>query len=150
MIVGGAAVSFYTHGEILSGDFDLLADIDVIPFLIAEGFVREHRRGRLLRGFYHPDVDKFGFELVSGSLFDGKADAGRVLALRLTDDAAVAFPAVEDLIADRLGQFAASNSLDRQMLEQAKLLKDLALSIDDAYLRRRVIEETGDPSAIGL
>lgn len=150
MIVGGAALSFYTHGEVLSGDFDRLANIDFIPFLLAAGFVRQRRRGRLLRGFYHPDVDKFGFELVSGSLFDGKADSGRVLAVRLTDDAIVAFPSVEDLIADRLGQSAASNSLDGEMLEQAKLLKDLALGIDGAYLRRRVIEETGDPSAIGL
>jgi len=62
----------------------------------------------------------------------------------------VLLPSIEDMIADRLGQFAASDGKDQRMLDQAVLLKQLAGAADLAYLRRRVVEETGDPSLIGL
>ena len=64
VIVGGAAVSFYTQGQILSGDFDMIADIDFEPWLLVEGFRKEDQPGRLLKGDYHPDVPGLGFEFV--------------------------------------------------------------------------------------
>jgi hypothetical protein len=37
------------------------------------------------------------------------------------------------MIADRLGQYAASHQRDREMLEQARLLAKLAGDIDNEY-----------------
>lgn len=48
--------------------------------------------------------------------------------------------AVEDIIADRMGQFASGTA--PEMLEQASLLLRLHTNIDRAYLDRRVREET--------
>jgi hypothetical protein len=53
------------------------------------------------------------------------------------------------MIADRLGQYAASNQQDREMLEQARLLAKLTGDIDNEYLNRRVSEESGDPALLG-
>jgi hypothetical protein len=154
VIVGGAAVSFYTQGQVLSGDFDMVADVRFEASLLAEGFQRETEQGRLLGGFFHPDVPRLGFELVSRALFDGLSDRDMLLRVRVIGETEgqgeVVFPAVEDLIADRLGQYAASNEKDREMLDQAKLLKMLALEYDHDYLKRRIVEESGDPAAIGL
>jgi hypothetical protein len=50
----------------------------------------------------------------------------------------------------RLGQYAASGERDGGMLEQARILKELGLEYDDAYFLRRIMEESGDPAAIGL
>ncbi len=150
VIVGGAAVSFYTNGQILSGDFDLVADVDFEGALLAEGFRKEDRPGWLLRGYYHVDAPKYGFELVSGSLFDGRTDNDKLRPILVANDAMVIFPPIEDLIADRLGQYASSRNTDTEMLSQAQLLKSLALECDEAYLRRRIIEESGNPAVIGL
>jgi hypothetical protein len=134
VIVGGAAVSFYTQGLILSGDFNLVAATALEPFLLAEGFLIEDRPGRLRRGYYHPKTPRYGFELVSGALFDGRCDTARMQVFRLAAEADVTLPPVEDLIADRLGQFAASNNRDREMVDQARLLLKLARDIDRDYL----------------
>jgi hypothetical protein len=150
VIVGGAAVSFYTQGAVLSGDFDLVTDIAFEPFLLAEGFQRETGPMRFLGGYHHPRVPRLGFELVSGALFDGKADADRLLAVPVIDGAEAIFPAVEDLIADRLGQYASSNNRSEAMRSQALLMFSLASECDRDYLKRRIVEETGDPAIIGL
>jgi hypothetical protein len=150
VIVGGAAVSFYTQGRFLSGDFDIVGDIGFEEFLLPEGFRRENRPCRLRRGYYHPDVPRLGFELVSGALFDGRSDRDKLLVAPISGDNEVVFPAVEDLIADRLGQYAASLNRDREMLEQAKIMLSLALDYDRDYLKRRIVEETGDPAEIGI
>jgi hypothetical protein len=52
----------------------------------------------------------------------------------------VAVIAVEDLIADRMGQFA-SGSAD-EMLVQARVLYQLSSSLDLSYMDRRIAEET--------
>jgi hypothetical protein len=150
VIVGGAAVSFYTQGQILSGDFDLVADIDFEQNLLAEGFQKETGQGRFLGGYFHPKAPQLSVELVSGSLFDGRSDVNKILAVRVVDDADVLFPPIEDMIADRLGQFAASKNIDMSMLGQARLLLKLALDFDQAYLKRRIVEESGDPAALGI
>ena len=150
IIVGGAAVSFYTQGAILSGDVDMVADIDFEHSLLAEGFEKETGPGKLLGGYFHPDVPRMSVELVSGSLFDGLTDKDRLLAIQLTGDGVVHFPPIEDMIADRLGQFASSKNKNSEMLKQASILMTLAIDYDPVYLRRRILEEGGDPAAIGL
>jgi hypothetical protein len=150
VIVGGAAVSFYTQGQVLSGDFDMVADIGFERFLLAEGFEKDVGPGKFLGSYFHPEVEHLGFEFVSGALFDGKSDWDKVVAVPVTDETEVVFPAVEDLIADRLGQYAGSKNRARDMLDQARLMLSLASECDRVYLRRRIIEETGDPAEIGL
>ena len=81
VIVGGAAISFYTQGAVLSGDFDLVADIDFERFLLAEDFRKDGGPGRFLGGYYHPDVPRLGFEFVSGALFDSRAEDDKLLAV---------------------------------------------------------------------
>jgi hypothetical protein len=78
IIVGGAAVEFYTGGAVVSGDFDVLtaAQAELESALIRRGFVRPNAPGMLLRGLYHPEL-AVGFEVVSGHLFDGAAERTR-------------------------------------------------------------------------
>src|SRR3954451_1770493 len=83
VIVGGAAVEFYTAGGIQSADFDIVSVRDdiVVEELKARGF-REKYEG-VLRGLYHPDL-LMVVDFVSGSLFDGKTDRQR-LTLAVVD-----------------------------------------------------------------
>ncbi|HWB50605.1 MAG TPA: hypothetical protein VG651_15960 [Stellaceae bacterium] len=106
IIVGGAAVEFYTGGAVASGDFDVLtaAQIELEAALQRKGFRRPSEPGVLTRGLYHPQFG-IGFEVVSGHLFDGAADRARTRVVSVPTGA-VRFPAVEDMIADRMGQFA--------------------------------------------
>lgn len=155
VIVGGAAVSFYTQGTILSGDFDLIADMDFEPYLMAEGFQREADadrtpHGRSLRGYYHPSVPDLGVGSVSGALFEGRSGPDKLLMVGVPDSAAVVSASIEDLIADRLGEYAASKNRDSAILRQARPLFSLARDPDRVYLRRRIIEDTGDPRLIEL
>ena len=150
VIVGGAAVSFYTQGQVLSGDFDMVADVAFERFMVAEGFKKEEGSDRFLGGYYHPDVPRLGFELVSGALFDGRSARDKILVVPVSGDAEVVFPAIEDLIADRLGQYASSGNKASDMLGQARLLFSLADEYDRAYLQRRIKEESGDPAEIGI
>jgi hypothetical protein len=62
----------------------------------------------------------------------------------------VTLPPIEDMIADRLGQLAASGNRDQEMREQALLLFRLAADVDKSYLARRISEEGGDPAVLGL
>jgi hypothetical protein len=76
VLVGGAATAILTDGAFMSGDFDLVAPADHAfeTAMLEAGFLKEHRPGFVLRGFYHPDHPDYGFEPVSGQLFDGKSD----------------------------------------------------------------------------
>lgn len=60
------------------------------------------------------------------------------------------FPAIEDPIADRLGQYAPSKNRSEAMRSQALLMFSLASECDRDYLTRWIAEETGDPNVIGL
>jgi hypothetical protein len=151
VIVGGGAVEYYTGSEFMSGDFDLVAPHDdiVSEALIEVGFRREDRQGFLFGGFYHPEL-LIGVEFVSEALFDGRTDRRR-LHVAIFDDqqsAKVIFPPVEDMIADRLAQYASAPGARPDMLEQASLLTSLAETIDPAYLRRRAYEEGADPALV--
>jgi hypothetical protein len=148
VIVGGAAVSFYTNGQILSGDFDIVTDIDFERFLLLEGFRKDEGPGRFLGGYYHPDIPALGFEFVSGALFDGRSDEDKLLAVSVIDGAEVVFTAVEDLIADRLAQYASSRNRASDMLAQARLLLSIAFDCDRDYLLRWIVEDGGDHAEI--
>jgi hypothetical protein len=93
-----------------------------------------------------------GVDFVSGSLFDGRTDHSRIQILRLDDEGALElyFPPVEDLIADRLGQYESVPQGDQQMLEQAKLLWQLGDDIDTDYLHKRVAEECSSVKLLDL
>lgn len=141
ILVGGAVVEFDTGSAIASGDFDFVAD-DPDGFadaLLAVGFLREVRRGHVLRGFHHPDL-LIGVEMVSGGYFDGAGDRTRIRIVELASGEVLA-AATEDLIADRVGQWAANRN-DGSVLVQALALLALGNALDDAYLDRRIGEET--------
>jgi hypothetical protein len=114
------------------------------------GFRQEDRAGRLLVGYYHPAIPTIGVQLVSGRLFEGRTDLQRITLLPIEGGGTIALAPIEDMIADRLGQYAASNDRDDDMLEQARLLLQLAGEIDLEYLTKRVLEENGDPAILGL
>lgn len=105
VIVGGAAIAFYTTSDIQSADIDIVSIRDdiLVEELKARGFRPKHEGS--LRGLYHPDL-LLVVDIVSGGLFDGRTDRQR-LTLAVVDTTrgtSVAFPPVEDLIADCLSQ----------------------------------------------
>jgi hypothetical protein len=57
-------------------------------------------------------------------------------------------PPPEDVIADRLGQYASDPKGRDDMLEQARLLVLLAEDLDLNYLKRRVVEEGADAELV--
>jgi hypothetical protein len=81
-------------------------------------------------------------EVVSGSLFEGRSDLNRVLLVDIAEGKAVAIAPIEDLIADRMGQYVSTASRVPEMLDQATKLLLLADSLDETYLERRIREET--------
>jgi hypothetical protein len=146
VLVGGGAVAVQTQGTFMSGDLDLYAPNDAAleTALLDSGFVREDRRGRLAGGFYHPEFTEYGVEAISGQLFDGRADRTRLIRVLFHDAKGIVIPSFEDMIADRLGQYAASSRRDHSRLAQARLLFRLAEDLDLSYLRARVADESGD------
>ncbi|HBK08763.1 MAG TPA: hypothetical protein DDZ81_23390 [Acetobacteraceae bacterium] len=149
VLVGGAAVAIFTAGQFPSADFDVVAsaDTEFERAMTDHGFVREDRSGYLRIGFYHPDHPGYGFQQVSGALFDGRSERGRVV--RVTVKAGeIALPSVEDLIADRLAQHAVASPTDHSRLRQARFLYQLTENLDLAYLRRRIVEENADLSLL--
>ena len=142
VLVGGAAVEIYTRGAVNTGDFDLSCGRqDVLEVLMAEhGFVRPSGAGKATRGWVHPGL-KLGFEVVSDILLDGLADREMVQVVELAPDGAIAVIAPEDIIADRMGQYASGSA--PEMLGQARALFALCEGLDMDYMERRIREETG-------
>ena len=152
VLVGGAATALSTAGAFMSADFDVVAAEDQ-AFAAAmkhAGFIAENGTGHLAGGFYHPNYSHYAVEQVTGPVFDGLADRRRMLRLVLKEDSEIIIPAVEDLIADRLGQHAIASPADRSRLDQAQALFKMADGIDRRYLVKRIVEEGGDPALIGL
>jgi hypothetical protein len=155
VLVGGAAVSLRTDGAVLSGDFDVViaaeTDRNFEEAMALEGFHKENRSGRLLIGWYHPEYPDYGFQLVTGPLYDGRSDLGKLEKLDLEDNGVIWVASIEDLIADRLGQHKATSSpIFTDMMDQAIILKKLANVLDIPYLRKRVQDEQGDIDILGL
>jgi hypothetical protein len=152
VLVGGAAAAIQTGGEFMSADFDIVAADDAAfeRAMEAAGFVAEDRKGRLLRGFYHPDFPAYGVEQVSGPLFDGRSDKERLIQLEVLEGNSIVLPAIEDLIADRLAQHSVASRGDDSRLRQARTLLRMAKEIDRQYLFRRIDEEGGDASLLEI
>ena len=72
---------------------------------------------------------------------DGNIDAKRLLLIEdIAPGAAFVILSVEDLIADRMGQYASGTARDR--FDQARILLQLHPDADRGYLDRRIREET--------
>lgn len=145
VLVGGGAVEFYTGGAVLSGDLDVVTDAQQVfeAALVDLGFRREDRPNHLLRGLYHPKLG-IDVEVVSGLLFDGAGDKTKIRLVDVGDGSHVAVAALEDIIADRMGQYASTPNHAPDMLGQAVKLLQLADRLDDAYLDQRIRQETLD------
>jgi hypothetical protein len=142
ILVGGAAAEFYSKSAISTGDFDLCTPREdaLNDAMRCAGFVRPSGIGQKLKGWVHPDL-ALGFEVVARIPLDGNFDrATLVMVDGFCDEGAFVVVSVEDLIADRLGQFASGTAADR--LEQARKLFALHPSLDLDYLERRIREET--------
>jgi hypothetical protein len=107
--------------------------------MVQHGFARPKGAGLSLRGWVHPEL-KLGFEVVGSRLLDGLADSNFLRVIELGDHGAVAVISVEDLIADRMGQYASGSA--NEMFGQAKALFQLSQGLDRDYMDRRIREET--------
>ena len=147
VLVGGA-VEFYTGSAVMTGDIDVTSPVQ--PELEEElqklGFVRPSGPGKSTRGWVHPDLG-LGFEVVGNSPMGDTPDQPRTMILQIfKEEAGFRVLSVEDMIADRMGQYASGTA--RDLLYQAKLLYDLAESVDEDYLERRIrTESMGDYGA---
>lgn len=141
VLVGGGAVELFSTSALATGDFDIVTGAQPAfeQALREEGFVRPSGAGIATRGWIHPDL-ALGFEVVSSVLLDGLADRDRLLRIDLGEDGSVAILSVEDMIADRMGQFASGSA--PEMIDQARVMLALNREIDRDYLDRRIAEET--------
>jgi hypothetical protein len=142
ILVGGAAAELYTTSALTTGDFDFCSPVQ--PELEEEmqrlGFVKPSGPGQLTKGWIHPDL-QLGFETVATTPMDGNVDRAHILLVQpIGESAQFRVISVEDLIADRMGQYASGTAADR--LYQAQLLLSLHPDADLEYLERRVREES--------
>lgn len=150
ILVGGGAVEFYTGSAVMTGDIDLCspAQADLEIEMQRHGFIKPKGPGKLTRGWIHPDL-ALGFEVVASSPLDGQVDATRIRLVEI-DQAGERFRVlpVEDMIADRMGQFAAESGGRADMLDQAVKLFSLYPDLDKDYLERRTRYETAGDHGI--
>ena len=141
ILVGGAAAEFYSSSAINTGDFDLCTPRQEVleEEMLKLGFVRPSGVGQMLKGMIHPEL-KLGFEVVANIPLDGAFDKDTLTLVENLEEGAFIVVSVEDLIADRMGQYASGTAPDR--LQQAQKLFKLHPSIDRVYLTRRIQEET--------
>ena len=148
ILVGGGAVEYWSGSAMMTGDIDLCTPIqsEVEAEMKRHGFVKPSGPGMLTRGWIHPALG-LGFEIVGASPLDGQVDAAHIALIKdVSDGAAFAVIVVEDLIADRMGQFASGSA--PEMRAQARELLALHPDTDRAYLERRVrFESAGDYGA---
>ncbi len=150
-LVGGASVVILTDGKFQSGDFDLVVENEDLfrDILLKHGFRDERGQGKLHMGYMHPDHPDLGWQLVTGPLFDGRSDTSKKISIELREGSGLTLPAYEDLIADRLGQFAAHGGKAHvELVEQARMIFKLAQEIDMDYLKLRVAQDGGELSLI--
>lgn len=142
VLVGGGAVEYYTGSEVTTGDFDIVTarQEEFEQQLLLLGFTKPIGVGHTSLGWVHPDL-RLGFEVVADCLLDGMADRDRVSLVELGQDGTVTVISVEDMIADRMGQYASGTA--PEMLEQARALFAFHDDADMAYMEQRIRYETG-------
>ncbi|MFS0772148.1 hypothetical protein [Sphingomonas sp. 1P08PE] len=141
ILVGGGAVELYSASAITTGDFDIVtpSQDEFERELVIAGFSKPEGLGHTPLGWVHADL-RLGFEIVSATLYDGMADQDRLVLIDLDRDGEAAIVAVEDLIADRIGQYASGTA--PEMLEQARRLFALHADADREYMDRRIRHES--------
>ncbi|MEG3164898.1 hypothetical protein U1701_09850 [Sphingomonas sp. PB2P19] len=141
ILVGGAAVEIFTASAIATGDFDVVTARQEAfeAALRSLGFAKPSGPDQSTRGWVHPDL-RLSFEVVSARLLDGLADRARLVLIDFGEDGTAAIISVEDMIADRMGQYASGSA--PEMRGQARAMLVLHTDIDRAYLAHRIIEET--------
>ena len=149
ILVGGAAAELYSGSAIATGDFDLVTPrIDILDRAMAEhGFVRPAGVGKLSRGWVHPHL-RLGFEVVGSSMLDGLAERDRAMLFEVSSGDRLVVISIEDLIADRIGQFASGTA--PEMLIQAKMIFNLHKQLDMPYMDRRIRAETAGDHGIEI
>lgn len=141
ILVGGGATEFYSRSAINTGDFDLCTpwQDELEEEMQAQGFIKPSGPGQFTKGWIHPDL-KLAYEIVAGTPLDGAFDKSTLVLVEELAEGSFVVLSVEDLIADRMGQYASGTAKDR--LEQAQKLFDLHPELDLDYLARRISEET--------
>lgn len=142
VLVGGGAVEFYTGSAVMTGDMDLTtpAQPELEEELQKLGFVRPSGVGQSTRGWVHPDLG-LGFEVVGDSPMKGTPDEVRIrLVMPVDGEPAIRLLSIEDMIADRMGQYASGTA--RDMLGQARQLYPLVSAANRDYLDGRIRTET--------
>jgi hypothetical protein len=142
ILVGGAAVEYYSASALMTGDIDLASPVqpEVEEELLAHGFSRPAGPGHTPFGWLHPEL-KLGIEIVASTPLGGAVDSDRIQLVRPIGETAVfRILPVEDMIADRMGQYASGAAPD--MGGQAAVLFALYPDLDRAYLERRIRDES--------
>lgn len=142
VLVGGGAVEFYTGSAIMTGDIDVTSPVqsELEEELARLGFVRPPGLGHSPPGWLHPDIG-LGFEVVGDRPMGDTPDQVRVLLLHpFGEEIGLRVLSLEDMIADRMGQYASGTAPD--MLEQARALFTLSEALDRDYLEQRIRTET--------
>ena len=142
VLVGGGAVEFYTGSAVMTGDIDLTtpAQPELEQELQKLGFIRPSGVGKSTRGWVHPDLG-FGFEVVGDDPMDGNVPIAQLVMIQaVPGEPEMVVLSVEDMIADRMGQYASGTA--REMLGQARELYGLPIRFDRTYLDRRIREES--------
>lgn len=122
VLVGGGAVEFYTGSAIMTGDIDVTTPVqsELEEELRRLGFIRPAGPGKATRGWIHPDIG-LGFEVVGRVPMDGNVPAAQlVLIAPIADAPELVVLSIEDMIADRMGQYASGSA--PEMLGQARAL----------------------------
>lgn len=82
ILVGGAAVEYWSGSAVSTGDFDLCspAQSELETVLQEYGFVRPSGPGNATRGWIHPEL-ALGFEVVGRTPLDGLVPRERILLI---------------------------------------------------------------------
>jgi hypothetical protein len=142
VLVGGGAVEFYTGSAVMTGDIDVTSPVqpELEEELVKLGFVRPSGAGKSTRGWVHPELG-LGFEVVGNSPMGDTPDEIRIRLVEPLDrEPAMRILSIEDIVADRMGQYASGTA--REMLEQARQLLPLVSEANRDYLDRRIRTET--------
>lgn len=144
MVVGGAAAAIYTGGMVMTGDVDIVSDDDKAfrHAVEAAGFDKPGRAAGLhtLSTWIHRGT-QIGVQLVGSDIVATRIDRERAAQIGERRGTLLVAP-VEDVIADRIAQAYERAPMNAERMDQARLLFQTAEICDEAYLARRIAEET--------